>query len=149
MKKRLDLIDKIVFFVYLFLVIFSLFMAFILDAKNKFVDIKYAFNYGIGGIFKGSPLQIIVLIFTIIMIVLFVIIWTIGTKKIKKYSFGAIYFMSFFMLFLICNGYYSALNKFTFGVVLLLITSIYCILSTIYSFISYYLTIKESEHINE
>lgn len=149
MKKRLDLIDKIVFYVYLFLVVFSIFMAFVLDANNKFVDIKYAFNYGIGGIFQGSALQTIVIIFTIIMIVLFVVIWTIGTKKIKKYSFGAIYFISFFILFLICNGYYNALNKYTFGVILLLTSCVYCIVSTIYSFISYYLTIKESENIDE
>ena len=138
MKKKLDLIDKIVFYLYLFLVVFSLFMAFILDAKNKFIDFKYAFNYGFLSLFKGTIIQVI-----------FVIIWTLGTKKIKKYSFGAIYFVSFFIYFLICNGYYNAFNHFNFGSVLLLITSIYCLISTIYSFISYYLTIKELEKIDE
>ncbi len=149
MKKKLDLIDKIVFYLYLFLVVFSLFMAFILDAKNKFIDFKYAFNYGFLSLFKGTIIQVIVVIFTILMIITFVIIWTLGTKKIKKYSFGAIYFVSFFIYFLICNGYYNAFNHFNFGSVLLLITSIYCLISTIYSFISYYLTIKELEKIDE
>lgn len=149
MKKKLNKIDKIVFYGYISILILSLFLAFIFDSKNKFVDIKYAFQYCFIGLFQGTLFQSIIVCFVLIAIIGFVIGWYLGTKKVNKYSFGSIYFISFFILFLISNGYYNALNRFSLGIIMLIIAFSYCFISTIYSFISYYLTIKEMENENE
>lgn len=149
MKKKLTKIDNIVFYGYIGITIISLVLAVILDAKNKFIDIKYALEYCVIGLFQGTLIQSIIVCFTFISIIGFVIVWHLGTRKVNKYPYGAIYFISFFILFLITNGYFNALNKYSFAVIMLFIAITYCFLSTIYSFISYYLTIKEMEKDNE
>lgn len=141
-KKKYLLAEKIIFIVFCALFVLTLLVILISDIKFGLKNFGYAIDYSFISLFKGEVWKIIAVILAILTIGGFVTYWILQSRKFKRYSFGPLYFVLFFISFLFANGYYNAVLEFNFGVVLSIILFQYCLLSTIASGAFYLLTIE-------
>ena len=145
MKEKLMKIERYAFFGFLGLIGLSLLSILISGFIDSFRVFSLAFDYSFLSLFKGRGIKIVSVILAFITVLFFVVIWFINSRRMKRYSWGPIYLILFFIFFLFSNGYYNAIYNADFAFIILIITTIYLFINTTFSLITYLITLKYEE----
>ncbi len=143
--KVLYKIEKVLFYIFMMSLGLALGAIFGTGFEDDFQCVKFALSYSIGGLFMGGAMKAIVVSLLIITILGFVGYWMHNSIKVKKYSFGPMYLVLFFILFLFSNGYYNTTYFNKLGFYCMIASTIVAFIAMIYCLIVFFVSLKD-EH---
>ncbi len=140
MNKTLKLIERILFYTYIFFLVFGAWLVFAAGYINNFRDVIHASRFLFQDLFSKAAMRNLLIIFIVIIVFAFAGLWIRAGVALKSFSFGPIYLILFFVTFLFTNGYYNSVPEINLDAKILAITSGLLLFNLFYSMVVFFIT---------
>ena len=155
MNKTLKLIERILFYTYIFFLVFGAWLVFAAGYMSNYRDVHNAAKFLFQGLFSKAAMRNLLIIFIVIIVFAFAGLWIRASVALNSFTFGPIYLILFFVTFLFTNGYYNSVPEVNLDAKILAITSGLLLFNLFYSMVVFFITtspvkqIKQAEEMEE